>query len=33
MRGYFTGWSEREVAKLADQLDKNEKQYPLWENK
>jgi hypothetical protein len=33
MRGYFTGWSEREVAKLVDQLDKNEKQYPLWENK
>jgi hypothetical protein len=33
MRGYFAGWSERQVAELADELDKNEKQYPLWENK
>ena len=31
MRGYFAGWSERQVAELADQLDKNEKKYPLWE--
>jgi len=31
MRGYFAGWSERQVAELADELDKNEKQYPLWE--
>ena len=33
MRGYFAGWSERQVAELADELDNNEKQYPLWENK
>lgn len=33
MRGYFSGWSEREVAQLADQLAKNERDYPLWENK
>lgn len=32
MRGYFSGWSEREVAQLADELAKNEKDYPLWEN-
>jgi len=32
MRGYFAGWSERQVAELADELDNNEKQYPLWEN-
>jgi len=31
MRGYFAGWSEKQVAELADELDKNEKQYPLWE--
>lgn len=29
MRGYFTGWSEREVAQLADNLIKNQQQYPL----
>jgi hypothetical protein len=33
MRGYFAGWSERQVAELADELDKNEKQYPLWRDK
>ena len=34
MRGYFAGWSEREVAQLADQLSKNEKEYPVFrENK
>jgi len=33
MRGYFAGWSERQVAELADELDKNEKDYPLWDNK
>lgn len=32
MRGYFAGWSEREVAQLADKLEKMEKEYPLWEN-
>lgn len=30
MRGYFSGWSEREVAELADQLEKNQRDYPLW---
>lgn len=29
MRGYFSGWSEREVAQLADELTNNQKQYPL----
>lgn len=33
MRGYFSGWSEREIAQLADKLAQNEKQYPLRENK
>ena len=33
MRGYFAGWSEREVAKLADQLAQNERDYPLWRDK
>lgn len=33
MRGYFSGWSERQVAELADELAKNERDYPLWENK
>jgi len=32
MRGYFSGWSERQVAELADELAKNERDYPLWEN-
>lgn len=31
MRGYFSGWSEREVAQLADQLAKNIKDYPLYD--
>ena len=30
MRGYFSGWSEREVAQLADELAKNEAVYPLY---
>jgi hypothetical protein len=30
MRGYFAGWSERQVAQLADELSKNENDYPLW---
>ena len=29
MRGYFAGWSERQVAQLADDLAKNQKDYPL----
>ena len=29
MRGYFAGWSEREIAMLADKLYKNQKDYPL----
>ena len=31
MRGYFSGWSERQVAQLADQLAKNAKDYPLYD--
>ena len=30
MRGYFGGWSERQIAQLADQLAKNETDYPLY---
>ena len=30
MRGYFSGWSERQVAELADELAKNERDYPLY---
>lgn len=30
MRGYFAGWSERQVAQLADELAKNEHDYPLY---
>ena len=29
MRGYFAGYSEREVAMLADKLYKNQEDYPL----
>lgn len=29
MRGYFAGWSERQIAELADNLAKNEIEYPL----
>lgn len=29
MRGYFAGWSEREVAQLADKLEDNIKKYPI----
>ena len=32
MRGYFAGWSEREVAQLADQLADNAKRLPSWPN-
>ena len=30
MRGYFTGWSEREILELAENLLKNETDYPLY---
>ena len=30
MRGFFSGWSERQVAQLADELAKNEATYPLY---
>jgi hypothetical protein len=30
MRGYFSGWSEREILEFANKLDKNEKDYPLY---
>jgi hypothetical protein len=30
MRGYFSGWSEREILGLANKLAKNEKDYPLY---
>ena len=30
MRGYFGGWSERQIAQLADKLAKNETDYPLY---
>jgi hypothetical protein len=32
MRGYFAGWSEREVAQLADALADNAKRLPSWPN-
>ena len=32
MRGYFAGWSEREVAQLADKLADNAKRIPSWPN-
>jgi hypothetical protein len=30
MRGHFSGWSEREIVNLANQLAKNEADYPLY---
>lgn len=33
MRGYFSGWSEREILDLADKLAKNENDYPLWRDR
>ena len=30
MRGYFSGWSEREILGLAENLLKNEQDYPLY---
>lgn len=32
MRGYFAGWSEREVAQLADKLADNANRLPSWPN-
>lgn len=32
MRGYFSGWSERQILEFANKLDKNEKDYPLNTN-
>lgn len=31
MRGYWSGWSERQILELAENLLKNEKDYPLYE--
>ena len=33
MRGYFAGWSEFEILELAKQLEKNEKDYPIYQDK
>jgi len=30
MRGYWSGWSERQILELAENLLKNEKDYPLY---
>ena len=30
MRGYFSGWSEREIVEFANKLAKNDKDYPLY---
>lgn len=30
MRGYFSGWSEREILEFANKLAKNEQDYPLY---
>ncbi len=30
MRGYFAGWSESQVAELADHLADNATKYPHW---
>jgi hypothetical protein len=30
MRGYWAGWSEREIVEFANKLAKNEKDYPLY---
>lgn len=32
-RGHFAGWSEREVAMLADGLEENNRRLPPWEEK
>lgn len=31
-RGYFSGWSEREILGLAEKLLKNETDYPLYKD-
>ena len=31
MRGYFSGWSEREILELAERLLKNQEDYPLYD--
>jgi len=30
MRGYWAGWSERQILELAENLLKNEQDYPLY---
>lgn len=30
MRGYWAGWSERQILELAEKLLKNEQDYPLY---
>jgi len=30
MRGHFSGWSERQIAQLADELAKSAAEYPLY---
>jgi hypothetical protein len=30
MRGYWSGWSERQILELAENLLKNEQDYPLY---
>lgn len=32
-RGYFSGWSEREILEFANKLAKNEQDYPLYSDK
>lgn len=32
-RGYFAGWSERELAQLVDQLVENNRVSPAWPDK
>ena len=31
MRGYWAGWSERQILELAEKLLKNEQDYPLYD--
>lgn len=33
LRGYFSGWSEREILEFANKLAKNEQDYPLYSDK
>jgi hypothetical protein len=30
MRGFFSGWSERQILEFANNLAKNDKDYPLY---